>query len=81
VNNVDGRIVTRYGWEAIDREYDTLANWIECDLITGRSKKDDVHDGCERDDEVRRFESNVVLEWNKGKSGLPLSWHLLSWII
>lgn len=81
VNNVDGRIVTRYGWEAIDREYDTLANWIECDLITGRSKKDDVHDGCERDDEVRRFESNVVLEWNKGNSGLPLSWHLLSWII
>jgi hypothetical protein len=26
VNNVDGWIVTRYGWEAIDREYDTLAN-------------------------------------------------------
>jgi hypothetical protein len=84
VNNNDGRIVTRYGWEAIEREFHILENWIvECDLITGRNKKDDDDDdGCvERDGEVRRFESNVVLEWEKGNSGLPLSWHLLSWII
>jgi hypothetical protein len=83
VNNNDGRIVTRYGWEAIERECHILENWIvECDLITGRSKKDDDDDGCgERDAEGRRFESNVVLEWERGNSGLPLSWHLLSWII
>ena len=84
VNNNDGRIVTRYGWEAIEREYHILENWIvECDLISGRNKKDDDDDdGCSgRDGEVRRFESNVVLEWVKGNSGLPLSWHLLSWII
>lgn len=93
VNNNDGRIVTRYGWEAIDREFDTLTNWVDCNLITCKKHDDDDDGGCEKDSEAvavgslshssteLRFDSNVVLEWEKGNSGLPLSWHLLSWII
>lgn len=67
VSNDTGRIVTRYGWEAIERE------------VRSKDKKDgDVgneigSNSC--------FQSHIVNEWMKGNSGLPFWWHLLSWIL
>lgn len=76
VSNQTGRIVTRYGWEAIDREGGHLEQWIERNLI--ESKKDS-HDngGCS----TSHFESWIIKEWRSGKSGLPLWWYLLGWVL
>jgi len=64
VSNADGRIVTRYGWEAIEREMDDERV---------RAKIDDGS--------APPFESRVIKEWKNGKSGLPLWWHLLGWLL
>ena len=77
VGNADGRIVTRHGWEAIGRELGGLEEWIDRDSL--ESKKCDG--GDEGGSSGRRFESDVVGEWGNGNSGLPLYWHLLSWIL
>lgn len=78
VGNADGRIVTRHGWEAIGRELGGLEEWIDRDSL--ESKKCDGGED-EGGSSGRRFESDVVGEWGNGNSGLPLYWHLLSWIL
>jgi len=82
VSNDNGRIVTRYGWEAIEREISSLEQWIERDWIKNK-KGDGDEDGSAYKDEGCKphFESQVVEEWRKGNSGLPMWWHLLSWIL
>ncbi len=79
VSNVDGRIVTRHGWEAVSRELQCLDDWIVRDSVEG--KKCDDGEGDEYRLSRRRFESDVVRDWRNGNSGLPLYWHLLSWIL
>jgi len=70
VSNTNGRIVTRLGWEAIEREMSVLEQW----LLLVENKKE-----CDGDD--RGFESEAVKQWSVGNSGLPFWWHLLSWIV
>jgi hypothetical protein len=78
VGNVDGGIVTRHGWEAIVRELGGLEEWIERDSVESKKCDDEEDEGRSSG---RRFESDVVVEWGNGNSGLPLYWHLLSWIL
>lgn len=73
VSNDSGRIITRYGWEAIEKE----SKWIESNWID--NKKD--REGEEHSSRSTEFESQVVKDWGNGKSGLPLWWHLLGWIM
>ncbi|KAL3808456.1 hypothetical protein ACHAXA_008286 [Cyclostephanos tholiformis] len=77
VCNIGGRIVTRHGWEAIARELGCLDDWIKRDYI--RNEKCDGEDGG--GSSGRCYESDVVSHWRNGDSGLPLYWHLLSWIL
>lgn len=79
VGNVDGRIVTRHGWEAISRELNGLDDWIVSDSV--ESKKCDDGEGDEGGLSGRRYESDIVSDWRNGNSGLPLYWHLLGWIL
>ena len=72
VSNKTGRIITRYGWEAIERECTKLEEYIKSEW-TGNKK--DTHE------DTTTFESHVVNDWSEGKSGLPLWWRLLSWIM
>eukprot|EP00985_Skeletonema_marinoi_P011746 scaffold5581_cov156-Skeletonema_marinoi.AAC.15 len=76
VSNATGRIVTRYGWEAIEREGGPgglLERWIDSSFVT--NKKEDGND------ESACFESNIVSEWKLGRSGLPMWWHIVSFIL
>jgi hypothetical protein len=76
VSNATGRIVTRYGWEAIEREGGRgglLERWIDSSRVA--NKKGDENN------EVASFESNIVSEWKCGRSGLPLWWHVISFIL
>ena len=74
VDNGSGRIVTQYGLEAVEREYlGKLKQGIDNDNIGW--------DGNQNPTDNHYFESKVVDDWRKGKSGLPLHWHLLSWIL
>ena len=79
VSNTTGRIITRYGWEAIEREgsgpASLLERWIDASFV--ENKKCDGEDR----EEMEGFESNVVGEWNVGRSGLPLWWHVVSFIL
>lgn len=96
VNNCSGRIVTQYGWEAVEREYlGTLKQWIDDDEGWVRNRhlvseiiNDDDDDDDRREDKkgchptpCHYFESQVVKDWQQGKSGLPLHWYLFSWIL
>jgi len=76
VSNATGRIVTRYGWEAIEREGGPgglLERWIDSSFVA--SKKGDGNDNS------ACFESNIVNEWKLDRSGLPLWWHIFSFIL
>ena len=81
VSNVNGRIVSLYGWEAIQREGRSLEEWSESRIE--KNKGDCEKLGCDANTEssTPSFESPVAKEWNNGKSGLPLWWHMLSWVI
>jgi len=83
VSNGNGRIVTRYGWEAINREGGMLEQWIESNWIENKKGDgDNEHDGQDEEGgSTSHFESQVVTAWSDGKSGLPLWWHLLGWIL
>ena len=75
VSNATGRIVTRYGWEAIEREGGPgglLERWIDSTFVANK-KEDTNEEDC--------FESNIVNEWKLGRSGLPMWWHILSFIL
>lgn len=77
VSNATGRIVTRYGWEAIEREGGPgglLERWIDSSFVANKK-------GDDGNDESACFESNVCSEWKLGKSGLPLWWHIVSFIL
>ena len=74
VSNRTGRIITRYGWEAIEREVCKLDQYIESNWI--ENKKD-----IDEDPISNHFESMVVQAWGNGKSGLPLWWTLFGWIM
>ena len=67
VRNNNGRIITHLGWEAIEREGmdgGSLDLWIERNAF-------DVKKGMElNDDGTNDFESRVVEEWRKGRSGI-----------
>ncbi len=76
VSNATGRIVTRYGWEAIEREGGPgglLERWIDRSFVANKK--------ADGNDESACFESNVCSEWKLGKSGLPLWWHIVSFIL
>lgn len=76
VSNATGRIVTRYGWEAIEREGGPgglLERWIDASWVA--NKRDDLSN------EVNCFESEIVNQWNEGKSGLPCWWNFVSFIL
>jgi hypothetical protein len=76
VSNATGRIVTRYGWEAIQREGGPgglLDSWIDSSCVA--NKKGDENN------ESASFESYIVSEWKCGRSGLPLWWHIISFIL
>ena len=77
VRNNNGRIITHLGWEAIEREGmdgGSLDLWIERNAF-------DVKKGMELSNNgTNDFESRVVEEWRKGRSGLPCWWHVLSFI-
>jgi hypothetical protein len=85
VENSNGKILTQFGWEAIEREgYDggKLDNWIERQLLERKKCWDDS--SCDGTDDNNRtssrlFDSQVVKAWRRGRSGLPCWWHLLSW--
>mmetsp|Transcript_42 Transcript_42/g.112 ORF Transcript_42/g.112 Transcript_42/m.112 type:complete len:279 (+) Transcript_42:112-948(+) len=85
LRNDSGRIVTQYGWEAIEREVGskgTLDDWLTTiRLRTEEYKKFDQN--CDGDEGIESdvFESRVVDAWRNGKTGLPLWWHFLSWIV
>ncbi len=77
VSNATGRIVTRYGWEAIEREGGPgglLERWIDTSFVANKK-------GDDGNDEPSCFASNVVSEWKLGRSGLPLWWHIVSFIL
>lgn len=84
VHNSTGRIVTQYGWEAVEREYwGGLKQWADCNKKWIENQNLDAHE--ENNDDVRclacRFESLVIKDWCMGRSGLPFHWHVLSWIL
>jgi len=81
VSNDTGRIVTRYGWEAIDRDGSKLDQWMDRIWIENKKADGDKLSQEKGEDFTSHFESLVVKEWSNGKSGLPFWWHLLSWII
>lgn len=77
VQNNNGRIITPYGWEAIEREGregGSLDQWIERNAFETKKGAND-RDG---NAQSNVFDSNVVSEWDEGRSGLPCWWHLLS---
>ena len=77
VSNSTGRIISRYGWEAIERESSSLEEWTK---NTGIGNK--KYDGEDRGDgSTPYFESEVKDAWGNGQSGLPMWWHLLGWIL
>lgn len=79
VQNSTGRIVTRYGWEAVEREGldgGILDTWIERNVLEAKKGSDD-----DINDNHLGFESQVVIEWKKGHSGLPFWWQFVSWIL
>lgn len=80
VRNDTGRIVTPYGWEAIEREGGTdgvLDQWIARIFLEKKKYDSTKQDANDKD----LFDSFVHSEWKNGKSGLPLWWHILSWIV
>ncbi|KAL7529843.1 hypothetical protein ACHAWF_003130 [Thalassiosira exigua] len=77
VRNSDGRIVTRYGWEAIERDGGKMKLWAQSELMEQKKKCDKDND----DESSSRFQSDVIKAWIEGKSGLPFWWHLLTWIL
>lgn len=87
VNNCSGRIVTQYGWEAVEREcLGTLKHWTDNNTgWIGNQYQTSEMNNYDRADKERcsgcNFESQVVEDWRRGKSGLPFYWHLLSWIL
>jgi len=87
VNNCSGRIVTQYGWEAVEREcLGKLKQWTETNTgRIGNQYQTSEMNNYDRADKERcsvcNFESQVVEDWRRGKSGLPFYWHLLSWIL
>jgi hypothetical protein len=86
VSNCSGRIVTQYGWEAVEREYvGKLKQWTDNNTAYvghQRPNLDSVSEdkgGCSST--CHYFESQVVEDWRMEKSGLPFYWYLLSWIL
>ena len=88
VRNDTGRIVTRYGWEAVEREGGAgclLENWLQSNHFENKKFDGELYnDEGECDDnegtELKFFESQIVHAWRNGESGLPLWWRTLSWI-
>jgi hypothetical protein len=83
VSNATGRVVTRYGWEAIEREGGPgglLERWIDMSRLARKKDDDDDHDETSNLS-MNCFESKVLSDWKCGKSGLPLWWHVLSFIL
>ncbi|KAL3767351.1 hypothetical protein ACHAWO_007294 [Cyclotella atomus] len=77
VKNSNGKVITPWGWEAIEREGSeggSLDQWIERNAFETKKGFDDT-DG---ESKSSMFDSNVVTEWGEGRSGLPCWWHLLS---
>lgn len=78
VQNSNGRVVTPYGWEAIEREGTdggVLNQWIERNAFM--AKKGISQSKVDHD----LFDSHVVSEWKNGRSGLPRWWHFVSWLM
>ena len=80
VRNRTGRIVTPWGWEAIEREGvdgGVLDQWIDRNTLHAKKGLEDgVNTGYP--DYAETFHSLVLEGWEKGQSGLPCWWHLLS---
>ena len=74
VSNQTGKIITRYGWEAIEQEVGKLDQYIESNWIENKKEKGE-------DPISNNFESQVVQAWVEGKSGLPRWWTLFGWIL
>lgn len=84
VSNATGRVVTRYGWEAIEREGGPgglLERWIDMSRLARKKDDDDNDDDETSNHAINCFESKVLSDWKCGKSGLPLWWHVLSFIL
>ncbi|KAL7480107.1 hypothetical protein ACHAW6_005818 [Cyclotella cf. meneghiniana] len=86
VANCNGKIVTHYGWEAIDSEGSDgrcLDQWLHRQCLESKRHHDSRCKDPESDNTLcdSNFDSQVVNEWKKGRSGLPCWWHLLSWLI
>ncbi len=72
--------MTQYGWEAVEREYlAKLKQGIDGANNGWVGNRNPTIEIINEDN--RYFESQVVDDWRKGKSGLPVHWHLLSWIL
>ena len=74
VSHETGKIITRYGWEAIEQEVSKLDQYIESNWIENKKEKGE-------DPISNNFESQVVQAWVEGKSGLPRWWTLFGWIL
>jgi hypothetical protein len=89
VDNCSGRIVTQYGWEAVEREYSgKLKKWTDGNngYVGRQFSQNSMYDDECGDKEgcfsaCQYFHSQVVEDWRMGKSGLPFHWYLLSWIL
>jgi len=85
VQNKNGRVITSWGWEAIEKEgYDggRLDQWIDKNSLDAKKglifseDRDLPLNGNSSD----TFNSHVVEDWKKGRSGLPCWWHLLHFV-
>ena len=84
VRNKTGRVVTPWGWEAIEREGvdgGVLDQWIVRNTLhakKGLGEKRNIKYMNNTASSSDTFCSKVLEEWKKGRSGLPCWWHLLS---
>ena len=84
VSNATGRVVTRYGWEAIEREGGPgglLERWIDMSRLARKKDDDDNNNDETSNNTTNCFDSKVLSDWKCGKSGLPLWWHVFSFIL
>jgi hypothetical protein len=83
VKNNTGRIISSLGWEAIEREGrdgGILDQAIERNALGSKKNCNDCKDhGTSIDSSI--FDSQVVNEWKKGRSGLPCWWYLCSCVL
>lgn len=72
VNNSNGRIASKWGWEAICRERKSIETWSLNRRIIEKEKAAYNSDG---------FSSKLLVEWQEGRSGLPCWWWLWMWFL